>query len=111
MPSTPAQPEPSSTDDAASPPTETPAPSFSPRRPKAAEIDHTDSELPDAQAVVLAELGREANRRNAPADKPDEIAAGLEVYRKNVRAYLDSTSKKIQQNLQPGEGKDKKATQ
>lgn len=43
--------------------------------------------------------------------KPDEIAAGLEVYRKNVRAYLDSTSKKIQQNLQPGEGKEKKATQ
>ena len=34
--------------------------------------------------------------------KPEEIAAGLEVYRKNVRAYLDSTSKKIQQHLQPG---------
>ena len=43
--------------------------------------------------------------------KPDEIAAGLEIYRKNVRAYLDSTSKKIQDHLQPGEGKEKKPTQ
>ena len=46
-------------------------------RPRAAEIDHTDSELPDAQAVVLAELAREAHRRNAPAAKPDEIAAAM----------------------------------
>ena len=79
VPSRPAEPEPPSSDDAASPPTETPTPSISPRRPKAAEIDHTDSELPDAQAVVLAELGREANRRNAPAEKPDEIAAAMHV--------------------------------
>jgi predicted DNA-binding protein (UPF0251 family) len=43
--------------------------------------------------------------------KAEEIAAGLEVYRKTVRAYLDSTAKKIQQNLQPGEGKEKKPAQ
>ena len=36
-------------------------------RPKAAEIDHTDDELPDAQTVVLAEIARDAHRRNAPA--------------------------------------------
>jgi hypothetical protein len=43
--------------------------------------------------------------------KPDEVEAGLEVYRKNVRAYLDSTSKKIQQHLVPGEGKEKTPAQ
>jgi predicted DNA-binding protein (UPF0251 family) len=43
--------------------------------------------------------------------KAEEIAAGLEVYRKTVRAYLDSTSKKIQQRLQPEEGKEKKPAQ
>ena len=43
--------------------------------------------------------------------KAEEIAAGLEVYRKTVRAYLDSTSKKIQQRLQTGEGKEKKPAQ
>jgi hypothetical protein len=43
--------------------------------------------------------------------KPEEVAAGIEVYRRNVRAYLDSTSKKIQQRLQPGEGKDRKPAQ
>ena len=32
-------------------------------RPNIAEIDHTDSELPDAQSVVLAEIAREAHRR------------------------------------------------
>ena len=42
-----------------------PARSAEPAR-RAAEIDHTDSELPDAQAVVLAEIAREAQRRNAP---------------------------------------------
>ena len=42
---------------------------------------------------------------------PNEVAAGVEVYRNNVRAYLDSTSKKIQQQLQPGEGKEKKPAQ
>ena len=28
--------------------------------------DHTDSELPDAQTVVLADIARDAHRRNAP---------------------------------------------
>ena len=77
VPSAPAQPEPASLDEQASPPAGTPAPSFSSGRPKAAEIDHTDSELPDAQTVVLAEIGREAHRRNAPAAAPDEIAAAM----------------------------------
>lgn len=31
--------------------------------------------------------------------KPEEVSAGVETYRKNVRAYLDSTSKKIEQKL------------
>ncbi len=77
VPSTPAPPEPASIEQPASPPAEQPAPSFSSGRPKAAEIDHTESELPDAQTVVLAELGREANRRNAPAAATDEIAAAM----------------------------------
>ena len=40
------------------------------RAPKTADIesnDHTDSELPDAQTVVLADIARDAHRRNAPA--------------------------------------------
>jgi spore germination cell wall hydrolase CwlJ-like protein len=87
VPSVPAEP-PSSDDpvapDAAAPadavapvPAEAPKPSITPSRPKAAEIDHTDSELPDAQAVVLAEIARDTQRRNAPAAKPDEIAAAM----------------------------------
>jgi spore germination cell wall hydrolase CwlJ-like protein len=51
-----------------------------PARTKTGEIelnDHSDDELPDAQVVVLAELGREAQRRNAPAAEPDEIAAAM----------------------------------
>lgn len=50
-----------------------------PARAKTADIesnDHTDDELPDAQAVVLADIARDAQRRNAPA-KPDEIAAAM----------------------------------
>lgn len=31
--------------------------------------------------------------------KPEEVPAGLEKYRANVRSYLDSTSKKIQDKL------------
>lgn len=31
--------------------------------------------------------------------KPDEVAAGIETYRNNVRSYLDSTSKKMEQKL------------
>jgi spore germination cell wall hydrolase CwlJ-like protein len=46
-------------------------------RPKAAEIDHSDDTLPDAQAVVLAEIAREAQRRNAPTATADEIAAAM----------------------------------
>src|ERR1044072_1479259 len=77
VPSPPPQPEPASLDEPANPPAESPVPPFSSSRPKAAEIDHTDSELPDAQTVVLAELGREAHRRNAPAAATDEIAAAM----------------------------------
>ncbi len=77
-------PEPES-HDATSPPAESPKPSILPGRPKTAEktaekpaeIDHTDSEMPDAQAVVLADIARETQRRNAPAPKPDEIAAAM----------------------------------
>lgn len=35
---------------------------------------------------------------------PAEVPAGIEVYRRNVRAYLESTSKKIQRGLEPGSG-------
>ncbi len=31
--------------------------------------------------------------------KPEEVQAGIEVYRKNVRAYLDSTAKKLEKRL------------
>ena len=40
-----------------------------PARAKTAEIelnDRTDTELPDAQTVVLADIARDAHRRNAP---------------------------------------------
>ena len=59
---------------------EQPGQTIMPVRTKTGEIelnDHSDDELPDAQAVVLAELGREAQRRNAPAAQPDEIAAAM----------------------------------
>lgn len=68
------QPEPARIDDSANNP---PPPVTFSDRPKAAEIDHTESELPDAQAVVLAEIAREAQRRNTPAAKADEIAAAM----------------------------------
>ena len=48
-------------------------------RPKAAELelnDHSNDEIPDAQSVVLAELARDAQRRNAPPQR-DEIAAAM----------------------------------
>ena len=51
-----------------------------PVRAKTADIepnDHSADELPDAQTVVLAELARDAQRRNAPAAQPDEIAAAM----------------------------------
>jgi len=31
--------------------------------------------------------------------KPEEVQEGIEAYRKNVRAYLDSTSKKLEKKL------------
>ena len=31
--------------------------------------------------------------------KPEEVLDGIESYRKNVRAYLDSTSKKLEERL------------
>ena len=39
---------------------------------------------------------------------PEEVPAGLEVYRKNVRAYLESTSKKIQQRLEAAQASKEK---
>jgi spore germination cell wall hydrolase CwlJ-like protein len=77
VPGLPSQGEPASSDDAARAPVENPKPSILPGRPKAAEIDHTDTELPDAQAVMLSEIARDAHRRNAPAALPDEIAAAM----------------------------------
>ena len=35
--------------------------------------------------------------------KPEEVPAGIETYRNNVRAYLESTSKKMVQKLQTKE--------
>jgi len=58
---------------------EAPGQTIMPARAKTADVesnDHTDSELPDAQAVVLADIARDAYRRNAPP-KPDEIAAAM----------------------------------
>jgi len=54
-----------------------PKPSILPAQEKTTGIDHSDDELPDAQTVVLAELAREAQRRNAPAAKTDAIAAEM----------------------------------
>ena len=91
VPSAPAPSEPAG-DDASTVPAQAPKPTILPSRPKSADaaveaatetaaettgIDHTDSELPDAQSVVLAELAREAHRRVVPATKPDEIAAAM----------------------------------
>src|SRR4051794_38849849 len=62
---------------AANPPAQRPEQSILPARPRSVEIDHTDEDIPDAQTAVLAELGRDAARRNAPAKKTDEIAAAV----------------------------------
>lgn len=59
---------------------EQPEQTIMPVRAKTGEIelnDHSSDELPDAQTVVLAELARDAQRRNAPAAEPDEIAAAM----------------------------------
>jgi spore germination cell wall hydrolase CwlJ-like protein len=76
VPSTP-QGEPASSNDAVPAPSQHPKPSILPAREKTSEIDHSDDELPDAQTVILAEIAREAHRRNAPAAAPDEIAAAM----------------------------------
>src|SRR4029077_13910346 len=58
---------------------ESPEQTIMPARAKTGEVelnDHSTEELPDAQTVVLAEIAREAQRRNAPP-KPDEIAAAM----------------------------------
>jgi spore germination cell wall hydrolase CwlJ-like protein len=77
----PSTPEPAADDQpAAHSAEELPGQTIMPARAKTAELelnDHSDAELPDAQTVVLAEIAREAHRRNAPAAKPDEIAAAM----------------------------------
>jgi hypothetical protein len=76
VPGTPSQGEPASTEEA---PAAGAKPAVVPARPKLADIDHTDSEIPDAQALVLAEIAREARRKTLPAAKPDEITAAMHV--------------------------------
>jgi cell wall hydrolase len=61
----------------ATPATGHPKPPILPPQEKTTEIDHSDDELPDAQTVVLAELARDAQKRNAPAAKPDAIDAEM----------------------------------
>jgi spore germination cell wall hydrolase CwlJ-like protein len=77
-----AQPDPAVNDEpAAHSREESPEQTIMPARVKTGEIelnDHSADEMPDAQAVVLAEIAREAQRRNAPV-KPDEIAAAMHV--------------------------------
>jgi Cell Wall Hydrolase len=77
VPSTPAASEP----DAMPARIEPPKPSILPAQPKSTEldlIDHTDDELPDAQTVILAEIARDAHRRNAPPAPQDEIVAAMQ---------------------------------
>jgi hypothetical protein len=70
--------EPASIDEpAASAPAEPPLAPVHSGRPKAAEIDHSDDELPDAQVVVLADIARDALA--GPRTQPDEIAAAVHV--------------------------------
>src|SRR5437763_3466925 len=76
----PSTPEPAADDEPARSTEEQPEQTIMPVRTKTGEIepnDHSHDELPDAQSVVLAELAREAQRRNAPGAKPDEIAAAM----------------------------------
>src|SRR3954452_18546211 len=78
VPSVPMAPEPADDrDPAGNSPAERPERSILPSRPKSVEIDHTDEEIPDPQTAILAEIGRDAARRNAPVSKPDEIAAAV----------------------------------
>src|SRR3954452_24750288 len=58
---------------------EAPEQTIMPARAKTADAefnDHSGDESPDAQSVVLADIARDAQRRNALA-KPDEIAAAM----------------------------------
>jgi spore germination cell wall hydrolase CwlJ-like protein len=58
---------------------EAPGQTIMPARAKTADVelnDHSGDELPDAQTVVLADIARDAQRRNAPP-QPDEIAAAM----------------------------------
>ena len=76
----PGTPEPAVNEEPAHSVEEQPGQTIMPARTKTGELelnDHTDNELPDAQAVVLAEIARDTQRRNAPAAKPDEIAAAM----------------------------------
>jgi hypothetical protein len=57
-----------------------------------------------AGAVFLTETAR------TRILKPEEVEAGMEIYRKNVRAYLESTSKKIQQHLEGRQNAKEKKT-
>ena len=77
----PSTPDPAVSEPAARSPEEAPEQTIMPARAKTGEIelnDHTNDDLPDAQTVVLAELAREAQQRNAPAAKPDEIVAAMQ---------------------------------
>lgn len=76
VPGTPSQGEPASRGET---PAANPKPSIFPGKPKLADIDHTDSEIPDAQTLVLAEIAREARRKTLPAPKGDEITAAMHV--------------------------------
>jgi len=65
--------------DPAAPLADPPPPMTFHDRPKSTELElnnHSGDELPDAQAVVLADIARDAQRRNA-APQPDEIAAAM----------------------------------
>jgi spore germination cell wall hydrolase CwlJ-like protein len=65
--------------DAAGPIADPPPPVTFHDRPKSTELepnDHSADDLPEAQAVVLADIARDAQRRNAPPH-PDEIAAAM----------------------------------
>jgi len=73
FPSAPSDPDPSPSVE------EAPGQTIMPARAKTADVelnDHSGDELPDAQTVVLADIARDAQRRNAPP-QPDEIAAAM----------------------------------
>src|SRR4051812_32306745 len=65
--------------DATAPVVDPPPPVTFHDRPKSTELesnDHSADDLPDAQTVVLADIARDAHRRNGPPH-PDEIAAAM----------------------------------